>query len=334
MNLEAGEPFVSEPEIQNEPETPSPGQPPSPAQPTEAPAAPRWGDWAELVRLPNLFTAMADPLAGALIVGVGWAATPRVLLLMLASALFYAGGIVLNDWHDYKKDCVERPERPLPSRRIGRFTALLAAIALLAGGFLVATLAGPVAAQVAALLFAAIVSYDVLLKEIPIAPAVMGICRALNLLLGMALVPAAESVGWGVRFTLAGLLWLYVTGITTFAQKEFDPKDKTLLVVGGCMSAVAVFGLLGAGILAEATFPHVEGLVWLVLLAAVVGNRMASALLITDPAHVQQAVRMGVLGIIALDAAMVGYRAGIWASLPVILLIVPTILLGRKLSST
>lgn len=295
----------------------------------------RWRDWAELVRLPNLFTAMADPLAGALIVGAGWAASPLILLLMLASACLYAGGVVLNDWNDYKKDCRERPERPLPSGRIGRFRALLAAIALLAGGFMLTGLVDPVTSQVAALLLAAIVSYDVLLKKVPIAPGIMGLCRALNLLLGMTLVaPGDEGLTWGIRFALATVLWLYVTGITTFARKEFDPRDKTLLIVGCAMSAVAVFILLGMSILAKTIFPHVHGLIWLILLAGVVGNRMASGLLIADARHVQQAVKLGVLGIIALDAAMVGYRAGLWPSIPVILLLVPTLILGRKLAST
>lgn len=331
MNLDASEPFVSEPPIQSETENP-PSATPGAAVASRAGV---WRDWAELLRLPNLFTAMADPLAGALLVGVGWRQIHQVVLLMLASACLYAGGIVLNDWNDYKQDCRERPERPLPSGRIGRFKALLAAIGLLAAGFVIAWMAHPVAAQVAALLFAAIVSYDVLLKKVPIAPGVMGLCRGLNLLLGMSLVAAGEgTLPWSMRFTLAAILWLYVTGITTFARKEFDPKDKTLLIVGAAMSVVALFVLLGVTMLASETFPSPYGLTWLILLAAAVGNRMASGLLLGDAGHVQQAVKFGILGIIALDAAMVGYRAGIWPSIPVILLLVPTLLLGRKLAST
>jgi 4-hydroxybenzoate polyprenyltransferase len=331
MNLDAREPFVSEPPIQTEPETP-PGARPGVAA---ASRCDTWRNWAELVRLPNTFTAMADPLAGALLVGIGWGSTHRVILLMLASACLYAGGIVLNDWHDFKRDCLERPERPLPSKRIGRFKALLAAGGLLGAGFMLAWVAHPVAAQVAALLVASIVSYDVLLKDVPIAPGIMGLCRGLNLLLGMSLVPAGDaSLTWDARFILAAILWLYVTGITTFARREFDPKDKTLLVIGAGMSAVALFALLGVSMLARATFPYHLGLIWLILLVAVVGNRIASGLLIADARHVQQAVKFGILGIIALDAAMIGYRAGLGPSIPVILLLVPTLVLGRKLAST
>ncbi len=319
MNPYAGESFVSDTEIQN----------------TPAPTTSPWRDWAQLVRLPNLFTAMADPLAGALIVGVGWAAFPLVLVVMLAGAFLYAGGIVLNDWHDYRNDLRERPERPLPSGRIGRFRALLAAILLLGGGFALTRLVSPFAMTMAGFLVASIVAYDVLLKEVPIAPAIMGTCRALNLLLGMTLVaPGEGNLDWGMRIVLAAVMWLYVTGVTTFGRKEFDPKDKTLLVVGGGMCGVAVFGLLGIGLLANQTFAVMQGIAWLVLLAGAVGNRMASAMLMTDPKHVQQAVKMGVLGIVALNAAMVGFRAGFWASLPVMLLLVPTVILGRRLYTT
>ena len=74
--------------------------------------------WLELCRLPNVFTALADPLAGALLAGASWKNGPGLVLLMLASGCLYTGGIVLNDWHDIEKDRVERPDRPLPSGRV------------------------------------------------------------------------------------------------------------------------------------------------------------------------------------------------------------------------
>ena len=82
-------------------------------------------DYLQLVRLPNLFTAVADvamgffvaqPLLAERRLGMWeWAALGT---LAAASVLLYAAGVVLNDWFDLEIDRQERPERPLPSGRI------------------------------------------------------------------------------------------------------------------------------------------------------------------------------------------------------------------------
>ena len=93
--------------------------------------------YLQLVRLPNVFTAAADSLAGWLLVQGTFGEPGRWLPLVLASVAIYAGGIVLNDVFDYEVDRVERPERPLPSGRVSRrFAAGL-------GGILLAARPGP-----------------------------------------------------------------------------------------------------------------------------------------------------------------------------------------------
>ena len=75
--------------------------------------------WLRLVRVPNLATAAADPLAGFLIVaGLRELAWPPVAcgLAVAAVVAIYAGGMVLNDWCDLELDRRERPERPSPPR--------------------------------------------------------------------------------------------------------------------------------------------------------------------------------------------------------------------------
>jgi 4-hydroxybenzoate polyprenyltransferase len=77
--------------------------------------------YLELVRLPNVFTAMADVAMGFLFTRAdflpgedGW----LLGLLLAASSLLYAAGVVLNDVFDLEVDAVERPHRPLPSGRV------------------------------------------------------------------------------------------------------------------------------------------------------------------------------------------------------------------------
>ena len=54
----------------------------------------------ELIRFPNIFTAMADILAGTWIAGMvlNQSYFSQIILLMLASACIYASGIILNDF--------------------------------------------------------------------------------------------------------------------------------------------------------------------------------------------------------------------------------------------
>ena len=90
--------------------------------------------YLQLIRLPNVFTAAADSLAGWLLVRGTFEAPGRWLPLVAASMATYAAGIALNDVFDYATDLQERPHRPLPSGRVSRrFAAWLGATLLVLG---------------------------------------------------------------------------------------------------------------------------------------------------------------------------------------------------------
>src|SRR5438552_6585860 len=98
--------------------------------------------YAQLLRLPNVFTAFADILLGTLAVGTLLARPFDSLLLMLASGCLYCGGMVWNDYFDFAEDKRERPFRPLPSGKISRRTADWLGTGLLLVGISTAALAG------------------------------------------------------------------------------------------------------------------------------------------------------------------------------------------------
>jgi heme O synthase-like polyprenyltransferase len=177
----------------------------------------------ELVRIPNIFTAIADVIAGFLFVGSAIRDWPALLLLALASACLYGGGVALNDVCDWARDAQTRPSRPIPSGRITRRQAATISIGLLAAGILIAAFVNLRATAVAATLVAAIVLYDAILKETAPAPTIMGLCRALNLALGMSAMPMAWTHATAMPLAL---MWLYVTSITLFAQREALPADR------------------------------------------------------------------------------------------------------------
>ena len=85
----------------------------------------RFASYLALMRLPNVFTAMADVAMGFLFVqatGSKWTPTPwdfaTLATLIAASSLLYIAGMVLNDVFDVEIDRQERPERPIPSGRV------------------------------------------------------------------------------------------------------------------------------------------------------------------------------------------------------------------------
>src|SRR5262245_32974962 len=143
----------------------------------------------QLLRLPNVFTAMADIFMGFLISHGSLEPSRDFLLLALASSCIYLAGMVLNDWFDIEVDRQERPERPLPSGRIDRSHALFAGAALLISGLIAALLAGRTSRNVACVLMVTVIAYDSALKNTVLGPAAMGLCRALNVVLGMSIQP-------------------------------------------------------------------------------------------------------------------------------------------------
>lgn len=303
--------------------------------------------WCQLVRLPNLATAVADPLAGFVIVAglteVTWL-PPAGWLAVLASVCLYAGGMVQNAVVDLEVDRVERPGRPLPSGRISVAAAALVANGLLAGGGLAACGAAvlaacPAPAFVGAALTAAIWLYNRYTKGTPWGAAVMGSCRGLNWLLGMT------AAGWppaGLWLIPCGMA-LYVMGITLFARDEVEQGRRGLLLTG---TLVMLGGLVVAGappVLArwQETMPAAmwatgERLpAWLglwVVLTLVILLRCLQAVLDPVPQRMQAAIGNAIMSIITLDAVLVlAFCGESWAI--ALLMLLAWFLIGRRLAA-
>ncbi|MFJ8805767.1 SCO3242 family prenyltransferase [Streptomyces sp. NPDC102490] len=200
--------------------TDAPGSPATaPPSGRPGPSAPgthssRAGAWAELLRLPALFTVPGDALAGA--AAAGARPGPRTLLAIGSSLCLYEAGMALNDWADRVEDAAERPHRPLPSGRIRPAAALTAAGALTGAGLALAAGAGRPALAVAAPLAATVWAYDLALKHTPAGPAAMAAARGLDLLLG------AAATGGGTRAALpsAALLGSHTLAVTAVSRRE------------------------------------------------------------------------------------------------------------------
>ena len=85
----------------------------------------------QLVRFPGIFTAFSNILLGFFISyesNIDWL---YLIPLLTTSGFLFLAGMALNDYFDYHIDKKERSQRPLPSKKISRNTALYLGIILI-----------------------------------------------------------------------------------------------------------------------------------------------------------------------------------------------------------
>lgn len=166
--------------------------------------------------MPAALSVPGDVLAGA--VAGGKPPLRATITTMASSVALYWAGMALNDYADATVDAVERPDRPVPSGRVPRRTALTVAAGLTAAGLGLATLSGGRRALATAVPLTALIwAYDLNLKSTPAGPAAMAGARTLNVLSGAApghrtaALPAALLTG-AHTYTVTALSRHEVTG--------------------------------------------------------------------------------------------------------------------------
>jgi len=301
--------------------------------------------YLQLLRAPNLFTAMADVAMGFLFThaAIGGGDASVFALLVAASVLLYAAGVVLNDVFDFPVDAQQRPDRPLPSGRISLAAARRLGGALLLVGVASAWLAALLAADlrpglVGTGLAACVVLYDAVLKRTPLGPVAMGACRTLNVLLGMS---AAAGAWHDEHWLVAAAVGTYIAGVTWFARTEAGQSRRRHLAPATAV-IVAGIGLLGL-VPGRCDQDQIVSLLreepgrWTLLMAvlgALIGVRCLRAVIEPVPYRVQMAVKQCILSLVILDAAACFVVRGIPGAVMVLVLLIPTVVLGWWIEST
>ncbi|MEU5892005.1 SCO3242 family prenyltransferase [Streptomyces sp. NPDC047461] len=275
--------------------------------PSNRNSSPRLADLAQLVRLPAALSVPGDVLAGAA-AGAG-TPPPRILGTMASSIALYWAGMALNDYADATVDAVERPQRPVPSGRVERRTALATACGLTAAGLGLAALTGGRRALGVALPLTGLVwAYDLGLKSTPAGPAAMAGARTLNVLSGaqpghrVAALPAALLVG-AHTYTVTALSRHEVSGA---------PREVPAATLAGstatAFAAAALPGIRKRGGTAR-TGAAVGALAYL----ASYGTAQVRAAREPSATNVRNAVGTGIMSLMPLQAALTagGGRAGL-----------------------
>jgi 4-hydroxybenzoate polyprenyltransferase len=297
--------------------------------------------YLQLIRLPNLFTAAADSLAGWLIVGGALADMRGWAPLVAASAGLYAAGIVLNDIIDLEIDRKERPFRPLPSGGVGRRAAgLIFAVTLALGVGLPIVWGSGKSALIATLLALAIITYDAGAKRTIAGPLFMGLCRALNLLVGLSVV--ADFGGWPCWLASTSY-GLFVAGITCLSRSEASDPEKHGPALGLIFQDVALLGLLIASLALAGRQPGsraplavlpLESLLVLAIVGLVVNQASGQAVVQPSGAKIGRAVKTGILSLVWIVAGLTCATRGVAPAVAVAALWFPAVLLGKWLYST
>ncbi len=201
--------------------------------------------FAQLVRLPNLFTSLSNVLAAMII------SQEKIFIsIALASVFAYAGGTSLNDYCDRHIDKKNNPDRPIPKGLIKPRTALFLSIALLISTTISAAFAGILPFLFALGLVICIIAYNTLLKSTDLTASIgMGGCRGFNWMMGL-----------GTSYLYIALIYaFYIAFITKLARYEHLDKSIKKMVITALTiipiidgAIVAAFGHFYKGIMVAA----------------------------------------------------------------------------------
>lgn len=280
----------------------------------------RVGAYVRLIRPANLVTSAADVLAGYVVVG---APQGQLVWRLIASVGLYAGGIVLNDFFDRELDAVERPERAIPRGLVSPIAAATLGSSLLIGAIAAGFLASPLTGLITIAIALCVLAYDAGIKHHALGPILMGCCRGLNLLIGLAAVPALLPGCW----FLALLPLAYISGIAMLSRGEVTGGTRRTsalaLILFACV-VLATFALhLGQPSRLLAVSP------FLVLFIAKAGIPLWHSYRLPQAALIRSAVHAGVVSLIVLDAALAAGQAGIIAGAAILSLTVVAGELGK-----
>ncbi|WP_242202757.1 UbiA-like protein EboC [Aestuariivivens insulae] len=268
----------------------------------------KWYAVLQIMRPANVITSIADIIAGIAIAGFlipnMWnpEIITHIILLGVSTACLYAGGIVFNDVFDIEQDKINRPERVIPSGRLSLKAAQSLGTTLFALGIIAAFLVSKTSGFLAMAIMLLALLYDKYSKHhVALGPLNMGLCRGVNLILGMSINTALDP-----KYYLIGLLpVIFISAITLTAQKETKGKNKIAIAIAMLLDVMIVIGFIAMYQYYDLSIKN--AFIFLMFWYGINAFAKLRAILNNNPKLIQQAVKLGVLSLIPLDAS---YTAG------------------------
>lgn len=281
------------------------------------------------MRPANIVTSVADVLAGIAI--SGFLANQSfqiqnlipILLLCFSTIGLYGGGVVFNDVFDTSLDKTERPERPIPSGLITISEAAALGSIMLVAGITAAFFTSYTSGIIAFLIAMSALVYNKWGKHYSfLGPINMGLCRGLNLLLGISIVPSAVNNWW----FLAVVPIIYIASITMISRGEVHGGSRNTLYIAALFYSIVIILILYFALIKGSVL---FSLVFLLPFAWMIFNPLLKA--IKEPAgkNIGKAVKAGVLALILMNAAWAAAFGALYLALVIILLLPLSLKLGK-----
>lgn len=328
------------------------------------------GQYLLLIRAPNLFTVPSNILSGYFATTLlGDANITQLLLLIFSSIFLYVAGIILNDYFDINVDRKERPNRPLASGQITKRSALLLATSSIVAGNVLSWSVSWNSFIISFCLTIVIFIYNYWLKHNRAGnPLTMGSARFLNVLLG-----GSSALGLVTKMDLTLIfigycLFLYTASISLLSIKEVSTGERlsnkawipivlsfltVLLTVGsvlfagfsGYFQTAFIFNLIIFSCIMCISYLHLFSRLKRITNLTSRGqykerypkieeDSVDSMIQTNISREIQHKVKTMILSMIVLDSIFLSGLVGIYAGFAVLLLVIPPILLGRKLYVT
>ncbi len=289
----------------------------------------------QIMRPANIITAIADIVAGIAISGflipelLSEALIIQITLLIISTMGLYSGGIVFNDIFDLKQDQLNRPERVIPSGKLRLKEAKILGISLfiigISSAFLVSYFSGFIALSITffALLYDRYAKHDKVLGPIN-----MGVCRGLNLILGMSI-----NAYLFPEYYLIGLIpVVFISAITLTAQKETKGKNKLAIAIAIFMDLSIVFSFVLMSTFLNLSIKNTAIFIAIWYLMNLIAK--GKAILNNNPKLIQKAVKIGIISLIPLNASYVAGFSSIFAATIVMCLLPISLYLAKKFPVT
>lgn len=295
----------------------------------------KWYSILQLMRPANIITSIADILAGIAIAGFlipeVWSQEIilDILLLVISTAGLYAGGIVFNDVFDVEKDKINRPERVIPSGRVSLREAKLLGLSLFLVGIIAAFLVSELSGVLAIAITLLALSYDKYAKHHKVlGPLNMGMCRGVNLILGMSIYSELAIDYWFIGI----IPIIFIAAITLTAQKETKGKNKVAIGFAMFLDILIVLGFVLMSIYLELSLKKTA--IFLAVWYGMNAFAKAKALAQNNPKLIQKAVKMGIISLIPLNASYVAGFSSVIMAVLVMGLLPLSLFLAKKFPVT
>jgi len=286
------------------------------------------------MRPANIVTSIADVLAGIAI--SGYLLQPflfnvqlqNILLLCLSTVGLYGGGVVFNDVFDAELDKIERPERAIPSGRVTVNEAMLLGIILLIVGIVTSFFVNIFSGSIATTIAAAALIYDKWGKHQKlIGPLNMGLCRGLNLLLGVSILITQISSYWYVALVPI----IYIAAVTIISRGEVHGGKSTTFYIAAALYLLVISAIFIFSFYRDKTLLTV---VFLLPFAWMIFTPLYKAWKEPIGKNIGKAVKAGVIALILLNACWAAAFGAFGLALIIVLLLPLSLFLAKKFAVT